>query len=102
MTDKVKKGDLYRGIAIILAALIAGNVVAGMFAGIITNALNADSTDFSGEETQQALQQSDELVRTLAEDSIVLLKKPGGFGRRARPAPDGGRAESQPLRLQRL
>ena len=74
MTDKVKKAICIAAIAIILAALIAGNVVAGMFAGIITNALNADSTDFSGEETQQALQQSDELVRTLAEDSIVLLK----------------------------
>ena len=74
MTDKVKKAICIAAIAIILAALIAGNVVAGMFAGIITNAFNADSTDFSGEETQQALQQSDELVRTLAEDSIVLLK----------------------------
>ena len=59
MTDKVKKAICIAAIAIILAALIAGNVVAGMFAGIITNALNADSTDFSGEETQQALQQSD-------------------------------------------
>lgn len=74
MTGTVKKAISLTVIAIILAALIAGNVVASMFAGIITNFFSANSTDFSGEETQQALQQSDELVRTLAEDSIVLLK----------------------------
>ena len=74
MTGTAKKAISLTVIAIILAALIAGNVVASMFAGIITNFFSANSTDFSGEETQQALQQSDELVRTLAEDSIVLLK----------------------------
>lgn len=74
MTSKVKKVISLVVIAVVIVALIAGNVVAGIFAGLITNFFNANSTDFSGEETQQALQQSDALVRTLAEDSIVLLK----------------------------
>lgn len=51
MTGTVKKAISLTVIAIILAALIAGNVVASMFAGIITNFFSANSTDFSGEET---------------------------------------------------
>lgn len=75
MTRKVKRAICFPIIAFLLIVLIAANVAAGIFAGAITNYFSGGvNIDFNSDSIQQTLQQSDELVRTLAEDSIVLLK----------------------------
>lgn len=74
MDIKKKRLIFFPIIALLLIIVIAANVAAGMFKTNLDFILVGNGVDFSGEETQQALQQSDELVRTLAEDSIVLLK----------------------------
>lgn len=75
MTRKVKRAICFPIIAFLLIVLIAANVAAGILAGAITNYFSGGvNIDFNSDSIQQTLQQSDELVRTLAEDSIVLLK----------------------------
>lgn len=75
MTKKKQRAICFPIIAVLLAILIVANVAAGIFAGAITNFFTGGvQVDFESEEMQQTLQQSDQLVRTLAEDSIVLLK----------------------------
>lgn len=74
MDIKKKRAIGFPIIALILIVVIAANVAAGILRPQLDGILVGNGVDFSGEETQQALQQSDSLVRTLAEDSIVLLK----------------------------
>ena len=75
MTKNQQRAICFPIIAVLLAILIVANVAAGIFAGAITNFFTGGvQVDFDSEEMQQTLQQSDQLVRTLAEDSIVLLK----------------------------
>ena len=75
MTKNKQRAICFPIIAVLLAILIVANVAAGIFAGAITNFFTGGvQVDFESEEMQQTLQQSDQLVRTLAEDSIVLLK----------------------------
>lgn len=72
-------------VAIIVALLIAVNIAAGIFNEAITNVLCGTGVDFSGEQTQETLRQSDALCRTLGEDSIVLLKNSETDGEAALP-----------------
>lgn len=72
MDIKKKRLIFFPIIALLLIIVIAANVAAGIFNVALTNILVGTGEDFSN--ATEALQQSDELVRTLAEDSIVLLK----------------------------
>ncbi len=61
-------------IALLGGSLIAGNVVAGVYAPMITPFLCGTGVDFSSEEFQQATAKSDELCQKIAEEGIVLMK----------------------------
>lgn len=74
--------------AVILVIFITLDVLAGIFFTPINAFVCGDGVDFSGEGTQQALMQSDALVRTLAEDSMVLLKNQETNGQPALPLQD--------------
>lgn len=72
MNKAVKRIVCFSVMAVVIIALAIGNVVAGIYNQQITNFLVGTGEDFS--EASEVLQESDQLVRTLAEDSIVLLK----------------------------
>lgn len=63
--------------AVILAALIVGNVMCGVYARTITAVFGGTGSGFSGDEYQAALQASDELARQFGDESIVLLENNG-------------------------
>lgn len=66
-------------IAVIALVLIAGNVVAGIMAPIISGFFADEGVDFNSQEVQNQLNLSDELCREIAGDSIVLLKNDGAL-----------------------
>lgn len=63
--------------AAILAALVAGNVVCYLNAGVITQALCGSGARAEGEEVKIASDKGDALTRETGEESIVLLKNDG-------------------------
>ena len=69
-----KKGLVFTATALILVVTIVLNAAAFKFSDAITGLLSGTGVSFDSQETQQALAQSDDLVRALAEDSMVLLK----------------------------
>lgn len=62
---------------IIIAALIAGNIVLNNTAYIIHQFFSGDTTDYSDAEDE--LVQGDEVVQRLGEESVVLLKNEDNF-----------------------
>ena len=66
-------------IAVIALVLIAGNVVAGIMAPIISGFFADEGVDFNSQEVQNQLNASDALCREIAGDSIVLLKNDGAL-----------------------
>ena len=60
--------------AVALALLIVGNVVCGIYSGMITMAFGGYKTDFSKDGVKTALAASDELCRQIIEEGAVLLK----------------------------
>lgn len=85
MKSKTKKIVCFSVVAVIVALFIVLDVLANKFFVPINSFLCGNGIGFNGEGTQQALQQSDALVRTLAEDSMVLLKNEETDGEPALP-----------------
>ena len=61
-------------IAVILVAVIIGNVVCYYQSGVITTALCGTGVSFEGDGVQESVEQGDALCREMGEESIVLLK----------------------------
>lgn len=72
MDIKKKRLIFFPIIALIIAVFVVADVLAVIFYRQITNVLVGTGEDFS--QATEVLEESDALVRTLAEDSIVLLK----------------------------
>ena len=66
-------------IAILLAAIIAGDVVCSMFASSITMQLSGTGATFEGENVEKVLALGDEMCQEIADDGIVLLKNNGAL-----------------------
>ena len=102
MTSKVKKVISLVVIAVVIVALIAGNVVAGIFAGLITN--------FSTRIRQISVVKRRSRRCSRATRSSALWLRTASYCSKTRRIADGEpapalqrrRAQSQPLRLQRL
>ena len=63
------------GAVLILGVMVAANIVANMFSGIIDNALTGKGNmSFDNEDFQQAAAQSSELVKLIGEEGVALLK----------------------------
>lgn len=62
------------GIGVIAGAVIAGNIVASIYAPMITTFLCGTGVNFDGEQFEQATAQSTELCEDIAEEGIVMLK----------------------------
>lgn len=85
MTSKAKKAVCFSVVAVIVVLFIVLDILANVFFTPINAFVCGNGVDFNGEETQQAMAQSDALVRTLAEDSMVLLKNSETDGEPALP-----------------
>ena len=72
MDIKTKRIIFFPIIALIIAVFVVADVLAVIFYRQITNVLVGTGEDFSN--ATEVLEESDALVRTLAEDSVVLLK----------------------------
>lgn len=67
-------------VAVALAVvMIVANVILDYYSLILNRFLTGDTTDSSGTGTQSALDAADKVVRTSAEESMVLLKNDDGF-----------------------
>ena len=62
------------GAVVLIAVLIAGNIVLSTFAPIIHSAMSNQSVNTDTAEAKNALSSADGVVREIAEESIVLLK----------------------------
>ncbi|MDE6505382.1 MAG: glycoside hydrolase family 3 C-terminal domain-containing protein [Clostridia bacterium] len=75
ISKKLLKTIILSAVAVVLAvALIVSNYFIDYYSLIINRFIVGDTADSSGEETQDALAAADKVVRTSAEESIVLLK----------------------------
>ena len=63
--------------AILVAVLIAGNILLNTYSYLLHQFLSSDTTDYGGAEEELA--EGDELVQQLGEESIVLLKNEDNF-----------------------
>lgn len=78
MSKKVGLRIIPSVIAVVLiAALIAGNILISRFSYVINQALAGDTTDYGSASAE--LQEGDEIVQALGEESMVLLKNEDGF-----------------------
>ena len=78
MSKKVGRRIIPSVIAVVLiAALIAGNILISRFSYVINQALAGDTTDYGSASAE--LQEGDEIVQALGEESMVLLKNEDGF-----------------------
>lgn len=79
--EKLTKNNIIKlsimALAIVLT--IAGNIVCGVFSGMITTALGGYKTDFDSEKVKVALAKSDALCREIIEEGTVLLKNDGAL-----------------------
>lgn len=64
-------------IAVILAALLVGNIMCGVYSRTITAVFGGTGSGFNGDEYKAALQASDELARKFGDESIVMLENNG-------------------------
>ncbi len=73
---KIKTGNIITLVimCVIMIALIVGDVVCSINAQAITNLLCGTGLNFEGEEVEEAMAVSDELVQDIADESIILLK----------------------------
>ena len=70
-----KKSILFvSAMALLSGAIIAGNVVAGAYAPMITTFLCGTGVNFDSKEFAEATAKSDELCQEIAEEGIVLMK----------------------------
>ena len=74
MKTKTKRAIWLSVFGVIIAALIACNVVCGLYSNIITMALCGPGVSFEGEEVENARALGEELCEKLAADSVVMLK----------------------------
>lgn len=73
MVKKIKMRPITSVIAVVLvAAIIAGNLLLNQFSYVVNQALAGDTTDYGSAGAE--LQAGDEIVQTLGEESMVLLK----------------------------
>ena len=64
--------------AIFIAAMIVADCLCKVNAQAITNLLCGRGIRFDGEDVEQAMAESDALVRNICEEGIVMLKNEGG------------------------
>lgn len=74
MKTKIKRAIWLSVFGVILAVLIACNVVCGLYSNIITMALCGPGVSFEGEAVENARALGEELCEKLTADSVVLLK----------------------------
>lgn len=74
MKTNVKRAIWLSVFGVILAVLIACNVVCGFYSNIITMALCGPGVSFEGEEVANARALGEELCEKLAAESVVMLK----------------------------
>lgn len=78
MLKKLRMRPVLSVISVVLiAALIAGNIALNQFSYIINQALAGDTTDYGSASAE--LQEGDEIVQALGEESMVLLKNEDNF-----------------------
>lgn len=78
MVKKIKMRPITSVIAVVLvAAIIAGNLLLNQFSYVVNQALAGDTTDYGSAGAE--LQAGDEIVQTLGEESMVLLKNEDNF-----------------------
>ena len=70
----VKTAILAVAALVLVAALVVSNILLDYYSLILNRFFVGDTADLSGEETQDALSEADEVVRSAAEESFVLLK----------------------------
>ena len=73
MSKQLRTRIILGVVALVLAAaIIAGNIVLSKFSYIINQFFAGDTTDYGGAGAE--LEEGDELVQKLGEESMVLLK----------------------------
>ena len=78
MVKKIKMRPITSVIAVVLVvAIIAGNLLLNQFSYVVNQALAGDTTDYGSAGAE--LQAGDEIVQTLGEESMVLLKNEDNF-----------------------
>lgn len=60
--------------ALIFAAVLAGNIVASYFSDLITEYFHGAGISYEGEEVENALAFSDQLCQEITEEGVILLK----------------------------
>ena len=60
--------------ALIFAAVLAGNIVASHFSDLITEYFHGAGISYEGEEVENALAFSDQLCQEITEEGVILLK----------------------------
>ena len=79
-------------IAVLLAIIIAGNIVLSIYKETISFFLSSGTNnDFTSEEAKNALLLGDENVQEIAEESMVLLKNKGSDGKPVLPLAENNR-----------
>ena len=78
MLKKLRMRPILSAISLLLVvAIVAGNVVINRFSYVINQALAGDTTDYGSASAE--LQEGDEIVQALGEESMVLLKNEDNF-----------------------
>ena len=89
MSKNLVKAIILGAVALLLAvAMIVSNYYVNYYALIINRFLVGDTADSTSTDAQGALAAADKVVRSSAEESIVLLKNDTVGGKSCLPKPD--------------